>query len=190
MFRNHIKRKRHVENLLVAVPQLGVLNLQMNKCCLWSQPREAHEQQLSQTSNTWLTLKRHFVWKFARLWTHSPLCRMERRREEGTQTKKQDDYSTNNATFIKARNVAYSALHRQTANAGGIVVVVSWAATVPQICIRTQKRPVPCWHCASWMPSAIPKELGLHCSAFLAVVYYYTLFIHAPNVFPMGNLAW
>lgn len=50
---------------------------------------------------------------------------MERRREKERQRRKRDGDSINNETFIKARGMASSALHRQTANAGGIVVVVS-----------------------------------------------------------------
>lgn len=54
---------------------------------------------------------------------------MERRREKERQRRKRDADSINNETFIKARSAASSALHGQTANAGGIVAVVSWAAT-------------------------------------------------------------
>ncbi len=44
--------------------------------------------------------------------------------------------------------------------------------------VETQKQPVPHWHCALWMPSAIPKELSSLFSLFSLLCDCYCVYYH------------
>lgn len=99
---------------------------------------------------------------------------------------------------LSKRGAVSSPLHGQTANAGGIVVevfrrchcqrAVSYCALGLS---KTQKQPVPYWHDTLRMPSAILKELSLHCyvilSAFIITLFSFTLLMFSLLAAPLDK---
>lgn len=89
--------------------------------------------------------------------------------KEGRQTRHIDGDGIDDESFIKGTDVAYSAWRGQTANAGGIVVVVSRAAAVLQVCTNSK---TTCSLLALWFADAHcysqESQLALFC-LFLSV---------------------
>lgn len=125
---------------------------------------------------------------------HPTRCRMERRREKLRRRRK----SINNETFIKASSGASSARQGQPANAGGFAVfgILRWhwqevVSSYASGLTKTLKNN-PLFFFLNfalyfvhvlWSPEG--KYIFTLCG-FLSV-YYQILFIHAPNVFPVGH---
>lgn len=107
MLKNHFTSERHVDDLLVGVPQLRARNCKWtNAACDLSpgRPGTTSEADIKRLDGTGKNTR----------------CRIERMRVEGQQRKRD---GINNETFIKrgGGNVAYSVLHMQTVNAAIVV---------------------------------------------------------------------
>lgn len=93
--------------------------------------------------------------------------------KEGRQTRHIDGDSIYNESFIKGTDVAYSAWCGQTANAGGIVVVVSRAAATLQVCTNSK---TTCSLLALWFTDAHCYSQGSQLALFCLSVFIITFF--------------
>lgn len=173
-------------------PSCVSLNLQINKCCLWSRPREADEQQLRPTSNVWLPLKQQLVKSSARLWTHSTV-RVQDSWEETEKKEMPREHKQWNIYQSEEVQHLLRCLGRLL-----MQVLLLWFPKLPLLaddellCFRFEQtkknKHVPYWHHTYAFCHSKKLFFLLLCSS--TCIYYNTLFIPAPDVFPIGSPFW
>lgn len=178
MLKNHFTSERHMDDLLVGVPQLRARNCKWtNAACDLSpgRPGTTSEADIKRLDGTGKNTVRELCCSLNAL--------QDREDESGGTERKRD--GINNETFIK-RGGTWHILCCTCR-----LLMQPLLFVVPRVCTTLYgwKQPLPYWHFYMYAPYHSPgTKFALF--GFSLCIYHHILFIYALNVFPIDSLAW